>query len=83
MVKTSRLSEYPLDIHSGRQHVAALSAALAKFGAFSHAGIDAANALGDAHTAELFTEISLGVDKLLWKVEAHAQAQDWWTAIFS
>jgi len=27
-------------------------------------------------TADLFTEISRGVDKLLWKVEAHAQGKD-------
>lgn len=74
--KASRLPEYPLDIQSGRQHVTALSAALAKFGASARAGIDAAEALGDADTVDLFTEISRGVDKLLWKVEAHAQAKD-------
>ena len=74
--KASRLFEYPLEIDSGRQHVAALSAALATFGASARAGIDAATALGDADTADLFTEISRGVDKLLWKVEAHAQTKD-------
>ncbi len=74
--RTSRLLEYPLDISSGRQHVAALSAALARFGASTRAGIDAATALGDADTVDLFTEISRGVDKLLWKVEAHGQAKD-------
>ena len=47
---TSRLPEYPLDISSGRQHVAALSAALARFGASARAGIDAATALGDVGT---------------------------------
>src|SRR5712691_4731922 len=74
--KTSRLPEYRLDISSGRDHVVALSAVVAKFGASARAGIDAANALGDADTADLFTEISRGVDKLLWKVEAHSQAKD-------
>jgi len=74
--KTSRLSEYRLDISSGRDHVIALSAAIASFGATARTGIDAANALGDADTADLFTEISRGVDKLLWKVEAHVQAKD-------
>jgi len=74
--RTSRLAEYPLGIHSGRQHVAALSAAVAKFCASARAGIDAATALGDADTVDLFTEISRGADKLLWKVEAHAQAKD-------
>ena len=74
--KTSRLPEYRLDISSGLDHVVALSAAIAKAGASARAGIDAANALGDADTADLFTEISRGMDKLLWKVEAHAQAKD-------
>ena len=74
--RTSRLPEYPIDIGSGREHVAALSAALARFGASARAGIDAATALGDADTVDLFTEISRGVDKLLWKVEAHGQTKD-------
>ena len=74
--KTSRLAEYPLDISSGREHVIAVSAVIASFGASIRAGIDAADALGDAGTADLLTEISRGVDKLLWKVEAHAQAKD-------
>jgi starvation-inducible DNA-binding protein len=72
----SRLPEYPLDIRSGREHVAALSSALAKFAASARAAIDSASTLGDADTADLFTEVSRGVDKLLWKVEAHAQADD-------
>ena len=74
--RVSRLAEYPLDIGSGHEHMVALSAAIASFGASARAGIDTANALGDADTADLFTEISRGVDKLLWKVEAHAQAKD-------
>ena len=74
--KTSRLNEYPLDIDSGREHVVALSAAIAAFGKSARAGIDAATAFGDAATADLFTEISRDADKLLWKVEAHAQAKD-------
>ena len=74
--KTSRLAEYRLDISAGREHVVALSAALAAFAASARAGIDVANGLGDADTADLFTEISRGVDKFLWKVEAHAAAKD-------
>ena len=31
---------------------------------------------GDADTADLFTEVSRGVDKLLWLVEAHTQSTD-------
>jgi starvation-inducible DNA-binding protein len=72
----SRLPEYPLDIISGREHVTALSSALARFARSARAAIESANTLGDADTADLFTEVSRGVDKLLWKVEAHAQAND-------
>ncbi len=72
----SRLPEYPLDISSGREHVAALAGALAKFGKSARAAIASAAELGDADTADLFTEVSRGVDKLLWKVEAHTQARD-------
>jgi starvation-inducible DNA-binding protein len=72
----SRLPEYPLDVVSGQEHVVALSAALAKFGRSARAAIDVAAKLGDADTADLFTEVSRGVDKLLWKVEAHGQAKD-------
>jgi len=38
--------------------------------------IHAAADFGDTDTADLFTEVSHGVDKLLWKVEAHARADD-------
>jgi starvation-inducible DNA-binding protein len=71
--KRSRLAEYPLEISGGKEHVAALSSALAAFGKSARAAIDAAAALGDADTADLFTEVSRSVDKLLWKVEAHNQ----------
>jgi starvation-inducible DNA-binding protein len=37
--------------------------------------IDDANDLGDLDTADLFTEISRGIDKWLWFVEAHLQAE--------
>ena len=73
--KNSRLPEYRFDISSGHDHVAALSAVIAKFGASARAGIDAANASPDADTADLFTEISRGVDKLLWKVAAPERAE--------
>ena len=54
----------------------ALSAAIAAFGGSARSAIEEATTLGDADTADLFTEISRGVDKPLWKVEAHAQGKD-------
>jgi starvation-inducible DNA-binding protein len=47
--------------------------ALAMFGRGARKAIDDAAALNDADTADLFTEISRGVDKSLWMVEAHVQ----------
>jgi starvation-inducible DNA-binding protein len=36
--------------------------------------INEADDLEDADTADLFTEVSRGIDKWLWFIEAHAQA---------
>jgi starvation-inducible DNA-binding protein len=70
----SSLSEYPLEITDGTAHVDALSTALADFGKNVRQNIDDTTDLGDADTADLFTEISREIDKLLWFVEAHIQA---------
>ena len=73
--KRSSLPEYPVKGGDGREHVGALSAVLAAFGKLVRAEIDRANELSDADTADLFTEVSRGVDKWLWFVEAHLQAE--------
>jgi starvation-inducible DNA-binding protein len=70
----TRLAEYPLEIAEGMAHVEAVARALSTFGAEARTTIDEANALDDADTADLFTEISRGIDKWLWFVEAHSQA---------
>jgi starvation-inducible DNA-binding protein len=75
VAKRSSLAEYPASAVDGRGHVEALSSALAAFGAVARKGIDQANELGDLDTADLFTEVSRGIDKWLWFVEAHLQAE--------
>ena len=70
----SRLAEYPLTIADGMAHVAAVAKALSTFGHEARNTINQADELEDADTADLFTEISRGIDKWLWFVEAHAQA---------
>ena len=70
----SRLEEYPLDIAEGRAHVEAVAKALSTFGHEARQTIDQANELEDADTSDMFTEISRGIDKWLWFVEAHSQA---------
>jgi starvation-inducible DNA-binding protein len=71
----SRLEEYPLDIAECRAHVEAVAKALSTFGHDARATIDETAGLGDADTADIFTEISRGIDKWLWFVEAHSQAE--------
>jgi len=75
VAKYSRLTAYPVNATSGKAHIAAMSGALAKFGKSVRAAIETAAKAGDADTADLFTGVSRGVDKLLWMVEAHAQAK--------
>ncbi len=69
------LSPYSLTIVAGRDHVEALSSSLAAFGKKVRAAIDKTGKAGDADTADLFTEVSRDVDKYLWFVEAHNQAE--------
>jgi starvation-inducible DNA-binding protein len=70
----SRLTEYPLDAGGSMQHVEALAVRFAALAATTRSAIDAAAGLGDADTADLFTEVSRGLDKGLWFLEAHLQA---------
>src|SRR5713226_2884868 len=69
----SRLEEYPLIIADGHAHVEAVSKALSTFGHEARKTIAQADQLEDADTADIFTEISRGIDKWLWFVEAHSQ----------
>jgi starvation-inducible DNA-binding protein len=75
VAERSQLTEYPHGITNGRDHVVAVSTALATFGKLARRGIDQATELRDADSADIFTEISRGVDKWLWFVEAHLQAE--------
>ena len=70
----SHLAEYPLQIADGMAHVEAVARALSNFGEEARSTIEEANAFDDAGTADLFTEVSRGIDKWLWFVEAHSQS---------
>ena len=75
VAQRSAQKEYPLTITNGRDHVDAVAGALATFGKAVRLAIDASDELRDRDTADLFTEVSRGVDKWLWFVEAHLQAE--------
>ena len=67
----SILPEYPLDAVSGIEHITALADRYAAYGQHVREAIDATDELGDADTADLYTEISRTIDKRLWFLEAH------------
>ena len=71
--RRTTLDEYPQALASGEGHVDALSSALAAFGSGIRKAIDQVDQLGDADTVDIVTEISRGIDKWLWFVEAHQQ----------
>jgi starvation-inducible DNA-binding protein len=58
---------------SDHDYVQSLSGALASVGKIAREAIGKSNELGDAVSADIFTEISRGTDKWLWMVEAHLQ----------
>ena len=68
------LLDYPDRLWSGEEHVAALSDVLAQFGRTVRIGIEEMNELQDAGSADILTEVSRGIDKWLWFVEAHQQS---------
>ena len=67
----SILAEYPLDAVGGIEHITALAERYASYGKQVREAIDSTDELGDADTADLFTEISRTIDKRLWFLEAH------------
>ena len=70
----SGLPAYPLTIVDGMAHVDALATSFAAFGKGTRDAIERAEDLGDADTADIFTQVSRGIDKDLWFLEAHLQA---------
>lgn len=71
--ENSILPEYPHNIYAGLDHIEALAE---RFGAYANhlrAAIETSDELGDADTADLYTQISRQIDMRLWFLEAHIQ----------
>jgi starvation-inducible DNA-binding protein len=69
--KRTELKEYPPHISGERDHIDAPSSVLAAYGKSERCAIDQTDELGNKDTADIVTEISRGMDKYLWFVEAH------------
>ncbi|MBC7735738.1 MAG: DNA starvation/stationary phase protection protein Dps [Candidatus Saccharibacteria bacterium] len=65
------LLPYELGVADEEKHVFAVDAALAAFDQQMREAAGLSTTQGDATTADLFTEISRGIDQQLWFVESH------------
>ncbi len=74
VAERSELTDYPRGIADGMEHVDVLAGGLAAFGTRMRRAIDETADLGDSNSSDICTEISRGIDKWLWFVEAHTQA---------
>ncbi|MGL5137737.1 MAG: DNA starvation/stationary phase protection protein Dps [Beijerinckiaceae bacterium] len=69
--KRSSLIAYPLGVDNEQKHIFAVAGALATFGEGARDASARATAFGDVDTADLFTQVSRGIDLQLWFVESH------------
>jgi starvation-inducible DNA-binding protein len=76
VAKATTLAPYPIDIYASKDHLAAL---IERYGRVANAmrrAIDEADEAGDKDTADIFTEVSRGLDKSLWFLEAHTHEKE-------
>ena len=71
IAQTTKLSPWPIAIRQDSQVIAMVADRLGYAANLIRDDIDTAANLGDADTADLFTEVSRQLDKDLWFVEAH------------
>ena len=72
--KRSKLKNYPLSITAGQgSSVLSVDPAVGVRQGGADRAIDETDELGDADSADLFTQISREIDKYLWFLEAHLQ----------
>jgi starvation-inducible DNA-binding protein len=71
--KATTLAPYPVDIYAVPDHLRALIDRYGKAANNVRESIDQADEAGDADTTDIFTEVSRGLDKALWFLEAHLQ----------
>jgi len=72
--QNSRLPEWPIEVVGSMDHVAALADRFAMVARETRAAIDTSTDAVDWDTADMLTEISRGLDKGLWFLEAHLQS---------
>ena len=69
----SFLEPYQLGVADAEAHIGTVTAVLASFGESVRNAIGESDEFGDLDTADVFTEVSRGIDQQLWLVESHRQ----------
>lgn len=72
--QSSKIPNYQLDSREGQGYLLLLTEQTAVYAQSVRSSIEIAQGLGEADTADLYTEISRSTDKFLWMLEAHIQA---------
>ncbi len=72
VAKKTSLKAYPVEMTEIEEHIAALVERFKVFGKSLREAIDTAGDAGDEDTADLFTEVSRGVEKDTWFIGANA-----------
>lgn len=72
----STLPELAYDLINGADYIEALADRYAPYAKLLREDIAQTDELGDADTADLYTEVSREIDKRLWFLEAHLQASE-------
>lgn len=73
VLEQTQLAPYPLDAYAIADHLAALIDRFSVYGNALRENIDDTDEAGDAGTSDLLIEVSRGIDKQLWFLEAHVQ----------
>lgn len=73
---TSRLPDFPADLHHTQRVAATLADRYALVGTAARQAIDDADRLDDKDTADLLTDVSRLLDKSTWLLEAHVQLDE-------
>ncbi|ABV95640.1 ferritin Dps family protein (plasmid) [Dinoroseobacter shibae DFL 12 = DSM 16493] len=73
VAEQSTLEAYPLELSEISEHIEHLKARFMEVGKAIRAAAEVAEEAGDEDTADLFTEISRGVDKDAWFIGANAE----------
>lgn len=71
VTRNTSMSEYPVDLLDGQEHLRTICERVARYGKSVREAIHTCANLGDDVTADIFTDAAKDTDELLWMLESH------------